>query len=158
MVRVGAVEAIGGFPTESVTEDFLLTLRLSENGWRTVYLNEPLTEGLAPEGLQEYIVQRGRWCLGMMQIVRGAAKGLAGSTMVDAPDNWLNSLMIVEPEPEPFRLRYRLVGTEVVRFAHFDFTNRYADDLDFKDVDGTDWHECYRLVPEARAPGFGVAY
>lgn len=70
MVRVGAVEAIGGFPTESVTEDFLLTLRLSENGWRTVYLNEPLTEGLAPEGLQEYIVQRGRWCLGMMQIVR----------------------------------------------------------------------------------------
>ncbi|CAM5186043.1 Cellulose synthase (UDP-forming) OS=Bosea thiooxidans OX=53254 GN=SAMN05660750_02135 PE=4 SV=1 [Bosea thiooxidans] len=70
MVRVRAVEAIGGFPTESVTEDFLLTLRLSENGWRTVYLNEPLTEGLAPEGLQEYIVQRGRWCLGMMQIVR----------------------------------------------------------------------------------------
>jgi cellulose synthase (UDP-forming) len=70
MVRVRAVEIIGGFPTESVTEDFLLTLRLSENGWRTVYLNEPLTEGLAPEGLQEYIVQRGRWCLGMMQIVR----------------------------------------------------------------------------------------
>lgn len=70
MVRTKAVEAIGGFPTESVTEDFLLTLRLAENGWRTVYLNEPLTEGLAPEGLQEYIVQRGRWCLGMMQIVR----------------------------------------------------------------------------------------
>jgi cellulose synthase (UDP-forming) len=70
IVRVTAVEAIGGLPTESVTEDFLLTLRLSENGWRTVYLSEPLTEGLAPEGLREYIVQRGRWCLGMMQIVR----------------------------------------------------------------------------------------
>jgi len=70
MVRIAAVEAISGLPTESVTEDFLLTLRLAENGWKTVYLNEPLTEGLAPEGLQEYIVQRGRWCLGMMQIVR----------------------------------------------------------------------------------------
>lgn len=70
MVRIAAVEAIGGVPTESVTEDFLLTLRLSEHGWKTVYLNEPLTEGLAPEGLQEYIVQRGRWCLGMMQIIR----------------------------------------------------------------------------------------
>jgi cellulose synthase (UDP-forming) len=70
MVRVAGLRAIGGLPTESVTEDFLLTLRLSENGWRTVYLNEPLTEGLAPEGLQEYIVQRGRWCLGMMEIVR----------------------------------------------------------------------------------------
>ncbi len=71
MVRVSAVEAIGGLPTESVTEDFLLTLRLAEHGWASVYLNEPLTEGLAPEGLQEYIVQRGRWCLGMMQIARG---------------------------------------------------------------------------------------
>jgi cellulose synthase (UDP-forming) len=70
MVRVTALKEIGGFPTESVTEDFLLTLRLSEHGYRTVYLNEPLTEGLAPEGLQEYIVQRGRWCLGMMQIIR----------------------------------------------------------------------------------------
>jgi cellulose synthase (UDP-forming) len=69
--RRKALEDIGGFPTESVTEDFLLTLRLAEHGWRTVYLNEPLTEGLAPEGLQEYIVQRGRWCLGLMQIVRG---------------------------------------------------------------------------------------
>jgi cellulose synthase (UDP-forming) len=70
MIRVRAVEVIGGFPTESVTEDFLLSLRLSEHGWKTVYLNEPLTEGLAPEGLQEYVVQRGRWCLGMMQIIR----------------------------------------------------------------------------------------
>jgi len=70
MVRAQALAAIGGMPIESVTEDFLLTLRLDEYGWRTVYLNEPLTEGLAPEGLREYIVQRGRWCLGMMQIVR----------------------------------------------------------------------------------------
>ena len=69
MVRVEALKAIGGLPTESVTEDFLLTVRLSTQGWKTVYLNEALTEGLAPEGLQEYMVQRGRWCLGMMEIV-----------------------------------------------------------------------------------------
>jgi cellulose synthase (UDP-forming) len=71
MVRAEALEAIGGFPTESVTEDFLLTVKLGAATWRTVYLNEALTEGLAPEGLQEYIVQRGRWCLGMMEILRG---------------------------------------------------------------------------------------
>ncbi|MGY3622322.1 glycosyltransferase [Bradyrhizobium sp. USDA 10063] len=72
VMRVRAVEQIGGLPTQSVTEDFLLTLKLAENGWQTVYLNEPLTEGLAPEGLKEYIVQRGRWCLGLMQIVRNS--------------------------------------------------------------------------------------
>lgn len=71
MMRWRALEAIGGFPTGSVTEDFLITLRFREEGWSTVYLNEPLTEGLAPEGLAEYITQRGRWCLGLMQIVRG---------------------------------------------------------------------------------------
>jgi cellulose synthase (UDP-forming) len=70
MTRAKAIREIGGLPTQSVTEDFLLTIRLDANGYRTVYLNEPLTEGLAPEGVQEYIVQRARWCLGMMEIVR----------------------------------------------------------------------------------------
>lgn len=70
MMRWRGLEAIGGFPTGSVTEDFLITLRLREEGWKTVYLNEALTEGLAPEGLGEYVTQRGRWCLGLIQIVR----------------------------------------------------------------------------------------
>lgn len=71
VIRFAPLLAIGGFPTDSVTEDYLLTLRLKETGYTTSYLNEPLTRGLAPEGLKEYITQRGRWCLGFMQIVRG---------------------------------------------------------------------------------------
>lgn len=35
--------------------------------------------------------------LGMMQIARGAAIGIAGQTMVNCPPNWLNGLMVVEP-------------------------------------------------------------
>jgi cellulose synthase (UDP-forming) len=71
LIRFEALRKLGGFPTDSVTEDYLLTLRLNEIGYRTVYLNEPLSFGLAPEGLKEYITQRGRWGLGFMQIVRG---------------------------------------------------------------------------------------
>jgi cellulose synthase (UDP-forming) len=71
MMRWSSLMAIDGFPTGSVTEDFLITLRLQEEGYSTVYLNEALTEGLAPEGLGEYITQRGRWCLGLIQIIRG---------------------------------------------------------------------------------------
>ena len=71
IIRFDGLRAIGGFPTDSVTEDYLLTLRLKETGLTTAYLNEPLTFGLAPEGLKEYVTQRGRWCLGFMQIVRG---------------------------------------------------------------------------------------
>ena len=35
-----------------MTEDYLVTLRLKERGYLTVYLNERLTLGLAPEGLR----------------------------------------------------------------------------------------------------------
>jgi len=85
VMRWQGLMAIGGFPTDSVTEDFLITLRLQEKGYRTVYLNEPLTEGLAPEGLGEYITQRGRWCLGLIQIVRGPTGPFArnGLRLVD---------------------------------------------------------------------------
>ena len=71
VIRFRYVQEIGGFPTDSITEDFMLTLALQEAGYRTAYLNEPLTEGLAPEGLKEYVTQRARWCLGLMQIARG---------------------------------------------------------------------------------------
>jgi len=72
IARWKAVQAVGGFPTESVTEDFLMSLTLQAKGWKTVYLNEPLSEWLAPEGLKEYVTQRARWCLGLMQIARSS--------------------------------------------------------------------------------------
>lgn len=77
VMRWTALEDIGWFPTESVTEDFMITLALQEKGWKTVYLAEPLTEGLAPEGLKEYVTQRARWCLGLMQIARSSLGPLA---------------------------------------------------------------------------------
>ena len=70
IMRLDALKDIGGFPTDSITEDYMITLCLQNAGWQTAYLNEPLTEGLAPEGLKEYVTQRSRWCLGMMQIAR----------------------------------------------------------------------------------------
>ncbi len=42
VIRMQALEEIGGFPTDSVTEDFLVTLELDRRGWRTIYLNERL--------------------------------------------------------------------------------------------------------------------
>jgi cellulose synthase (UDP-forming) len=73
VLRFSALTEIGGFPTESVTEDYHVTLRLRAAGYQTVYLNEPLSFGLAPEGLKEYITQRSRWCLGFVQICRSSS-------------------------------------------------------------------------------------
>lgn len=97
VIRFAPLMRIGGFPTDSVTEDYLLTLRLKETGFTTSYLNERLTLGLAPEGLKEYITQRGRWCLGFMQITRGRSGPFSRSSsltfidrlsLVDTFLNW----------------------------------------------------------------------
>jgi len=73
VIRFSSLCESSGFPTDSVTEDFLLTIRLQELGYKTIYLNEKLSVGLAPEGLREYATQRARWCLGFVQIIRGSS-------------------------------------------------------------------------------------
>jgi cellulose synthase (UDP-forming) len=65
--RISALQACGGMATETVTEDMLTTFRLQEYGYRTIFLNEHLSSGLAPEGLTEFVTQRSRWCLGAIQ-------------------------------------------------------------------------------------------
>lgn len=87
VARWEALNEIGGFPTDSITEDFMLTVVLQSHGWRTVYLNEALTEGLAPEGLKEYITQRTRWCLGMMQIAHSSV-GPFSRAKIRPRDRW----------------------------------------------------------------------
>ena len=68
----------------------------------------------------------------------------------------LPHLFMLTAEYEPFRVCYRLVGTEIVRFAKFDFTGRYADALHFQDDAGADWTSFYRESMEARRPGHGI--
>ena len=87
IARFSALKEIGWFSTDSVTEDFMVTLVLQNAGWDTAYLNEPLTEGLAPEGLKEYVTQRARWCLGMMQIARSKV-GPFASNGLRLRDRW----------------------------------------------------------------------
>ena len=92
IIRFEPLRAIGGFPTNSVTEDYLLTLRMKKSGFTTVYLNEPLTLGFAPEGLKEYITQRSRWCLGFMQIARGRSGPLSPTSRL----TFIDRLSLVE--------------------------------------------------------------
>lgn len=70
----------------------------------------------------------------------------------------LPHIMIVDLSNDPFRVRYRLVGTEIVRFSHFDFTGHYLDQLSFESGDTMDWTGCYRQVAESELPGFGIVH
>merc|ERR1711937_1028673 len=61
-VRAAPLAAIGWFPTESITEDFLLSLKLTASGWHCRYHGHVLTTGEAPEDLRQIFKQRSRWC------------------------------------------------------------------------------------------------
>jgi cellulose synthase (UDP-forming) len=67
--RGGEAQAVMPMATISVTEDMATAMRLHANGWRTVYHNESLADGLAPEDLGTMLTQRLRWGQGTMQVM-----------------------------------------------------------------------------------------
>jgi cellulose synthase (UDP-forming) len=70
LVRTEAVRSVGGVATESVTEDIHTTIRMYRQGWKGVYHNEVLANGLAPADAAAYLGQRNRWATGAMQVLR----------------------------------------------------------------------------------------
>jgi cellulose synthase (UDP-forming) len=62
--RRAALDEVGGFPTDSLTEDFALSIALHERHWESVYVSEPLAAGYGPEDLAAYTSQQHRWARG----------------------------------------------------------------------------------------------
>jgi len=69
MIRRAALESVGGFSQDSLTEDFELSIRLHEHGWETNYLPDALAAGLAPEDAGAYVGQQLRWARGCLAAV-----------------------------------------------------------------------------------------
>ncbi len=67
VMRRKALEEIGGFVTESISEDYFTGIRLSAQGHQLIYLREKLSAGLAAEDIANYFVQRQRWGRGTLQ-------------------------------------------------------------------------------------------
>ncbi|MGL4431006.1 MAG: UDP-forming cellulose synthase catalytic subunit [Silvania sp.] len=70
VIRRSALEEIGGFAVETVTEDAHTALKMQRLGWKSAYLDIPLAAGLATERLVVHVIQRTRWARGMTQILR----------------------------------------------------------------------------------------
>ncbi|MEO1351273.1 MAG: glycosyltransferase [Cyanobacteria bacterium J06635_15] len=67
VLRRAALEEVGGFVTEAVSEDFFTGIQLAAKGNRLVYLNEKLSAGLAAENIASHALQRIRWEQGTLQ-------------------------------------------------------------------------------------------
>ncbi len=81
-----ALEEIGGFPTDTITEDFETGIKIQSKGYTTYSTLEPLASGLAPTSIRSMVTQRVRWARGVIQSIRNTKlarnKGLSLSARI----------------------------------------------------------------------------
>ncbi len=70
LIRRSALEAVGGWSSDTICEDTDLGLTLLENGWHAHYTNRRYGHGLLPDSFDAYKKQRHRWAYGGFQIVK----------------------------------------------------------------------------------------
>ena len=68
-IRRTTLEEVGGMSEFSIAEDFLTSLLVHQKKWKSVYVDEVLAEGLAPEDFLSYYKQQFRWARGSLEVV-----------------------------------------------------------------------------------------
>ena len=68
LLRRAALFEVGGLATQTITEDADTSVNIHAKGWDSAYLNKPMIAGLSPDTFQAYMMQRMRWCQGMIQV------------------------------------------------------------------------------------------
>jgi cellulose synthase (UDP-forming) len=69
VLRREALDDVGGFAGETITEDAETALEIHSRGWKSMYVDHAMIAGLQPETFVSFIQQRGRWAAGMMQLL-----------------------------------------------------------------------------------------
>ena len=70
LIRRKALEAAGGWSSDTICEDTDLGLTLLELGWQAHYTNRRYGYGLLPDSFEAYKKQRHRWAYGGFQILK----------------------------------------------------------------------------------------
>ena len=68
--RRTAIEATGGYDSDTFAEDFDMTVKILAQGWKINYEPKAIAYTEAPEALLDIIKQRYRWSRGILQAIR----------------------------------------------------------------------------------------
>lgn len=68
VLRRSCLEEVGGLAGITITEDAEVSIQLHAKGYQSLYLPKPMISGLSPETFGDFILQRSRWCQGMLQL------------------------------------------------------------------------------------------
>jgi cellulose synthase (UDP-forming) len=64
VLRLAALQAVGGFDEGSVTEDFATSIKLHSQGYRSYYYHHIFVKGEGPTSITAYYKQQMRWAYG----------------------------------------------------------------------------------------------
>jgi exo-beta-1,3-glucanase (GH17 family)/cellulose synthase/poly-beta-1,6-N-acetylglucosamine synthase-like glycosyltransferase len=84
LIRRAAMDAAGGWSSDTICEDSDLGLTILELGWRADYTNRRYGWGLLPQDYLAFKIQRARWAGGAVQIVKKHwRRFLPGGSLLD---------------------------------------------------------------------------
>jgi len=87
-----ALDAIGGFYTETITEDFATGMLIEAAGFVSLGLPTPLASGLSASSFKEHIQQRTRWGRGVISTARQLKYGKNKNLSVFQKINYFGSV------------------------------------------------------------------
>lgn len=73
LARRSAVDSIGGFAVDGISEDFLTCIDLMEAGWTVALLDENLQWGMTPDSFNGHVRQYQSWMTTMLSFYRALA-------------------------------------------------------------------------------------
>jgi hypothetical protein len=82
----------------------------------------------------------------------GALPGRRHLDPIDIPE-LLPNIWMIDVQRPPLRFRFRLVGTEIVKFTGRDVTGRWLDEI-YPDYEKTDAFRMHRDCAESGRPGY----
>src|SRR5580692_11232805 len=183
LIRRTAMEAAGGWSSDTICEDSDLGLTILELGWRAHYTNRRYGWGLLPQDYQAFKTQRARWAAGAVQIVKKHwRRFLPGGSLLDHNQkrefvfgwlSWFGSEIVAVAAalfnlvwlpfivfqlvaiPDPL-LTLPILAAFVVTFAHFVALYRLRVPITVKQMVGAVLAAMSVQLTVARAVGSGV--
>ncbi|OQW45320.1 MAG: polysaccharide deacetylase [Proteobacteria bacterium SG_bin5] len=164
--RRAALDAVGGYPEDTLAEDQDLTIAIQRAGWRVAYDTDAVAWTEAPETFRALSKQRYRWAFGTLQclwkhagvVARGRPRGLA---FIGMPQAWLFQIFFAAVSPLIDLALVTSVVDTAVRVAQHGWAQTQSDVLTmagfwlvFTAIDVLCGWVAYRL--DAREPRYPV--
>jgi cellulose synthase/poly-beta-1,6-N-acetylglucosamine synthase-like glycosyltransferase/peptidoglycan/xylan/chitin deacetylase (PgdA/CDA1 family) len=130
--RRSALDAVGGYPEDTLAEDQDLTIAIQRAGWRVTYDPQAIAWTEAPETFRALARQRFRWAFGTLQclwkhraILR--TRKPSGLALIGLPQAWLFQILFAAISPLiDLALLLSIVGT-ALRIAQHGWAQTSGD-------------------------------